>query len=84
MPKDTPSELTFDLSKISARDMGNLNKALKTVDTEAAADVFARIVTACPWGDPADPETYLDLPFYGGWTQLTEGLNEAAKNSRKG
>jgi hypothetical protein len=72
--------LEFDLSRISAREMAAFFEAARKSDIPALAAVMAKVVVACPWGDPHSAETYLDLPFFGGFQEVIDGLAAAAKN----
>lgn len=78
----TPT-LTFDLTRITARDMQRFFEADRAQDYAAMAAIFARTVTACPpaWGDPASPETYLSLPFFAGFRVVTQQFVQAASNT---
>lgn len=77
-------ELSFDLAKISARDIRDLNKALQSVDVDTAAGIYARVITSCPteWGAPNDPETYLGLSFFDDFQGIVGKMGEAAKNAK--
>lgn len=80
---NTP-ELKFDLSKIKARDIAKLQKALVTADTITAAGIYAEIIVECPkeWGAPNDPDTYLNLNYYTEFWELMSAMGEAGKNAR--
>lgn len=58
--------VTFDLTKITARDVSTFAKS----DIEAQAAALAKCVTSCPktWGEPGAIDTYLDLP----WTEYQD------------
>ncbi len=73
--------LEFDLSRISAREMAAFFEAARNGDIPALAAVMAKVVVACPWGDPRDPALYLDLPFFGSFQDVIDGLAAAAKNA---
>ena len=73
--------LEYDLSRVSAREMAAFFEAARSSDIPALASVMAKVVVACPWGDPRDPNTYLDLPFYGAFQDVIDGLADAAKNA---
>jgi hypothetical protein len=72
--------LEFDLSCVSAREMASFFEAARKSDIPALAAVMAKVVVACPWGDPRDSSTYLDLPFFGAFQDVIDGLADAAKN----
>lgn len=80
----TATNVTFDLSKVTAGEVAKLQKALVAADTETAAAIYAKTAVTCPpeWGDPNDPLTYLGLPFYGEWDDLMNAWFDAGKNAR--
>ena len=61
-----------------------MNKFLQAVsanDLEVIADTLTLVVVECPaaWGDPKNPDTYLDLPYFGGFQETIEALIEESK-----
>jgi len=55
---------TFDLDKLTGRDMSELAKAEKAIDIETLASIVAKVVTSLPGAAAVnDPNTYLDMPF---------------------
>jgi len=78
----------FDFRKVTARQMSEVFRAARENDMTGMAEIFAKIVVECPpeWGNPNDPGTYLDLPYYGedGFLGLlrhfTSESQSAAKN----
>lgn len=74
-----PRELAIDLSKVTAREMNSFFKAAENRDVEALSVFFTRVVTACPYGDPTQPETFLDLPFFGAFQDVLVAVGETAK-----
>lgn len=76
--------LTFDLRKVTAKDMKKFFAATREQDTDGQAETLARVVVVCPkeWGDPTDPETYANLPYFGEFKDVIEAfVNESnAKN----
>ena len=75
------NELKFDLTRITAGEMGEFVAASARADTPKMAAIFAKTVAVCPWGPADDPNTYLALPFFGEWQQVFAGLTTAAKNA---
>ena len=69
-------ELVVDWNRLSTAAMQRWQR--QAADVESQVAVLRKVVTACPWGDPADEDTYmmLDLPTY-------EGLWEAAAAARR-
>ncbi len=74
--------LEVDLSKVTAREMGEFFQAARENDMDTLAEIFAQVVVACPYGDPTEVDTYLDLPFFGGFQDVLEAVVEASKNVR--
>ena len=73
--------IVFDLDKITARQMGTFLKATSENDLEAIAATLALVVKECPaeWGDPSNPETYINLPYFGGFQATIQELIEESK-----
>lgn len=89
MPDSKPAPstvelVTYNLSSLKARDVSILMNASQTGDVEAMAAMLARVVTDCPpeWGKPDDPNTYLELDFYGAFMDLIDGIGVTAKKLR--
>lgn len=74
---------TYDLSKVTAKEMSAFFKAARENDIETLAATLTKTVTATPHGDPKDPNTFLALPFYGAFQDTIDGMVNAAKNARK-
>ncbi len=74
-------DITFDLKNITARQMNTFLRAVSVNDLEVIADTLTLVVVECPaqWGDPKNPETYLDLPYFGGFQETIEALIEESK-----
>jgi hypothetical protein len=77
-------ELTFDMTRVTAGEIAALQKALRIADTETAANIYAKTITQCPseWGTPDDPQTYLNLPYFGEFQDIVDAWFEAGKNAR--
>ncbi len=75
--------LTFDLTRITARDMQHFFEANRAQDYTALAEIFAQTVTTCPaeWGNPNTPETYLRLPFFDTFRVVISQFAKAAHNT---
>jgi hypothetical protein len=73
----------YDLKRVTAREMHGFFKAARENDIVTLASVLTKVVVSCPWGDPSDPNTFLELPFYGAFQDAIEGLVNAAKNGVK-
>lgn len=85
MAKQTtePEVLEFDFTGFKARDFRDLNKALREGDIDAVAQFYARLITACPWGDARDPETYLSLDYVPHFNAIAVRMAEAMKDASK-
>lgn len=78
--------IEFNLRNLTARDMTGFFRATRENDHDGIAAVLAKVVTACPaeWGAADDPDTYLNLPYFGEFQDVIEAFSEeAAKNGRK-
>jgi hypothetical protein len=77
-------QVTWNLKAMSARDAVVFDKAVVSGDVEAAAAALAKVITECPpeWGAPNDPETYLNLPFFGEFGELVAGVRAEAGKLR--
>lgn len=73
--------LSYDLSTVTAAQMDTFFRAVETNDIKVLADVFAVVVVTCPFGDPRNPDTYLNLPFYGAFKDVLKGMIDAAKKA---
>lgn len=78
-----PLPLTFDLTRINARDMQRFFEANRAQDYATLAEIFAQTITACPaeWGNPNAPETYLNLPFFDVFRAVISQFVKAASNT---
>lgn len=79
----TGAELRFDLHAITARQMAALNRAIKANDIEAVAGFMTDLCVECPYGDPKDPETFLNLPYFGEFQTVIKALAEAGRDATK-
>lgn len=77
-------ELIFDMTRVTAGEIALLQKSLRTADTETAAGIYAKTITQCPaeWGAADDPQTYLNLPYFGEFQDIVDAWFEAGKNAR--
>ena len=84
--KDAPaSEPVYDLTRVTAREMQAFFRAARANDVDALAAVFARVVVDLGDGrDAGDPNTYLDMPFYGEFQAVLGGMVSAAKKLGSG
>mgnify|MGYP001136854776 CR=1 FL=1 len=57
--------MKFDFEGVKARDMIPYGQAVQASDFETMAVILAERVVECPaeWGDPKNPDTYLDGSF---------------------
>lgn len=75
--------IEYDLSRITARQMQAFFAAVKDNDMQVMAATFTQVVKRLPGGrEPGKVETYLDMPFYGEFQDILEGMVAAAKNAR--
>lgn len=76
--------LEFDFDNFTAANFRDLVKAQRENDIDAAAQIYARIITTCPaaWGDPTNPETYTQLKFRL-WNRIPVLMTEAIKEDAK-
>lgn len=60
------SKVEFDLSTVTADEMDAFFKAAAKNDQRKMAAVFPSVVKRAPasWGDKADVETYMKLPYF--------------------
>ena len=72
---------SFDLSKITGRQMAEFNKAMLAGDIEGTAKGLALVVETAPYEiDVTSPDSYLDLPYYSVIAKAIQLLQEASKN----
>lgn len=71
--------IAVDLSRVTAREMGAFFKAAAANDMDALAAFFTRVVTRCPYGEPGEAATFLDLPFFGAFQTVLSAVADAAK-----
>lgn len=78
-------DVKFELGNVTTRQMASLLKAIRENDLFTIAEYFSQVVTECPsdWGDPASPDTYLDLPYFTLFTELTEAMGKAGQAMTK-
>lgn len=70
----------FDLSKVTADEMGDFFAAAKVNDNKTLAAVLTKVVKTCPaeWGDPSVPETFTKLPYFGTFKALISAFVDEA------
>lgn len=80
MAINTDNAVIFDLTQISAGDMSDFLAGLRDSNSRAIGIGFSKIVTNCPrdWGSPEDAQTYINLPYYGGFTELVKQFRQVA------
>lgn len=85
VPDNEIAGLTYDVQAISARDMVNLQKALRRMDTRIMVDVLTRTVSACPaeWGKPDKPATWRKRSFYGELMATVSAIIRDANDTEK-
>ena len=71
------NEITFDLTKITAREIAPYLTDMAKGHMSWMLDIMPLVVTACPWGEPANPETY-DLPLFSEQAKLLFGAFQKA------
>ncbi len=78
-------QIKFDFTKVSARRIRDLNKGFADGAIDDIAKIYAEIIVACPpeWGAPNNPDSYIDLDFYGVFRAIVTVLNEAGKNVKQ-
>lgn len=71
----------FDLSKITADEMGEFFAAAKTNDNKTLATVLTKVVKVCPaeWGDPSRAETFGRLPYFETFKALISAFVDEAQ-----
>ena len=80
------NELTFDLTKFTARQMSTFIQATQSSDVEAISEILAGgVVVTCPkeWGDPTDVDTFAELPYFGEFQEVITGLANAGNKLTK-
>lgn len=72
----------FDLSRMTAQDYHDWNAAARKDDMMAVARILARLAVKCPpaWGKPDDAKTYLKLPMFGTFKQLSRAFGMAVRD----
>lgn len=85
VPDGEVEGVVYDVEAISARDMVNLQKALRRLDTKTIVDVLTRSLTACPaeWGKPDKPATWRKRSFYGEVMAVVNALIRDANDTEK-
>lgn len=78
-----PSEklpVKFDLENYTGRDAAAFMDASKNNDLFGMCQFLATVVVECPveWGNPSDPETYMNLPMKKVLKRLINQFGEAA------
>lgn len=76
-------DVTFNFDRVTAKEMSRFFKAARENDVEAVAALMARVVVDCPWGDPADAETFANLPYYTTFSDVLEAMVAAGNGARK-
>jgi hypothetical protein len=61
--------------------MGNFLRGTANNDLDIMSETLAMVIVECPadWGDPKDPETYANLPFYGAFQDVVNDMTEESK-----
>lgn len=87
-----PKELTpvagnidLDLNRITAYEMADLIQASKSADIRLVSALLTKIVVACPadWGNPAEAETFGQLPYWTHFNKLYPEILAAAQRDSK-
>lgn len=76
-------DVQFDLTKVTAREVTEFQRAAAANDIDAVALFMTRVVVACPWGDPGSVDTFAELPFFGAFNDLLSAWATASKNALK-
>jgi hypothetical protein len=73
----------YDLTKVTARQINSFFAATRENNVEEQAAFLTQVVKRLPGGrDPGKVDTYLDMSYYGEFSDLIEGLVQASKNVR--
>ena len=83
---DTAIEgVRYDAQKIMARDMVELQKALRQLDIATAVKFLMANVTACPaaWGKPNKVATWLNRAYYGEFMAVVSSIISDANDGEK-
>lgn len=82
---DVGFKLTFDLGKVTAKQMTEFFDANRTNDYDRMSAFFAATVIECPssWGKPDDPNTYMERPFFTEFKSIIEQFVEATQADSK-
>lgn len=85
VPDNEIAGLVYDVQNLAARDMVNLQKALRRLDTRTMIDVLTRTVTGCPaeWGKPDKPATWRKRSFYGEVMATVQAIIRDANDTEK-
>ena len=79
-----PEGVTVDFDAVLAADTMKLRAAIARGEIYGVADIMSRMITACPWGDAADPETYLGLSYFGEFIPLQRAVvSESVDGGKK-
>jgi hypothetical protein len=79
----TVDAVVYDLAHVTARQINGFFAAARENNVEAQATFLTQVVKHLPGGrDASKVDTYLDMPYYGEFTDLIEGMVEASKNVR--
>lgn len=78
-------QIKFDFKRVTARRIRDLNKAFAAGNIDEVAAIYASIIIACPseWGAPSDPDSYMDLDFYGDFRAIVDLMTDAGKNVKQ-
>lgn len=86
LPTAADLGVVFDLAHMTAEDYADFNYAARLDDPVGVSKVLARLVKACPkdWGKPDDYKTYLKLPMFGAFKQISQALRyEVTEEAKK-
>jgi hypothetical protein len=78
----TKRPVAFDISEMTVRDGMAFQRALRSWDVPEIAALLARFATSCPWGDPNDPETWANLPFFSEFKGAISAFQQALEMER--
>lgn len=73
-------DVKFNMRNLTAALFQQLLEGGKANDSRAISEVLARVVVECPgeWGAHDDPQTYLNLPYFGEFQQLIQQMTSEA------
>lgn len=80
---NTPGGIEFDLENFSTSDWEKFNKAIKEGRVSDMVEVYTQLILMCPWGDPKNPDTFLDLNFATEFNRIAVAFNQAVQRYQK-